>query len=185
MTGKPDGRVTGFDLSSGPDQTASATMRRHKVGDRYEYSLEDIKTATHPDLERMIREQADAMRWHRDQAFERAMWGNVVDPPWGFEAPRHWNCRSGAYPGYEYGAEYETPGQEIIPPGDSVPDSVALPQIGEVAEYRPASMTYVYRTRAGQRIEVGVRTLADVRPGETKRAVVGRAVTDGNARFLQ
>lgn len=114
----PVGERIGFDVSSGPEKTASATISRHRVSDRYEYRVEDIEAATHPDLERLIREgeaHMSEMRRRREAAFHRAMWGLGVDAPWGFEAPpRHTNCRSRVDPRNADGTAWTPPAQEII-----------------------------------------------------------------------
>lgn len=112
--GKHDqARVFGFDTASKPDQTA--TIKVQRVSDRYEFSVEDIKAATDPRLERLMRENEARLRRMREAAFARAVWGDVVDPPWGFEAPpRHANCRSRMDPRNGDGTAWTPPAQEII-----------------------------------------------------------------------
>lgn len=89
----PKGAVhMGFDLASGPDKTATAKVRRERVGDSYEFTVEEIDL-----MGTVSREHAEAMARHQrrvEEELARAIYGSgyanpfasrpdVTDPPWG------------------------------------------------------------------------------------------------------
>lgn len=72
----PIGRVTGFDVSSGPDYSAVASARW--IDERYEYRVEVIE-ALRPEINRVMEEQAEMIRrasrifhheWGTDHRFD-------------------------------------------------------------------------------------------------------------------
>ncbi|APZ81780.1 hypothetical protein vBEliSR6L_15 [Erythrobacter phage vB_EliS_R6L] len=98
----PAGRVMGFDLASGPDHTATATISRQRVGDSYEFRVEDIEL-----FATTSREQAERMAgWQRKM--DEAIWRSINVPP------EHFNCRSRMDPRYGNGTAWTPPAQEII-----------------------------------------------------------------------
>lgn len=92
-------RIMGFDLSSGPDRSATAYVR---VGKDYGFVVEEIDL-----FGTTSAEQAEAMARHQ-RRMDDAIWRAMNVPP------EHFNCRSRMDPRYGDGTRWTPPAQEII-----------------------------------------------------------------------
>lgn len=97
----PKGTVhMGFDLASGPDKTASVKVSRQRVGDSYEFTVEEIDL-----MGTISRDHAEAMARHQ-RRMDEAIWRAMNVPP------EHFNCRSTVHE--TWGALPHRNGVEII-----------------------------------------------------------------------
>lgn len=90
----------GFDLASGPDKTATVKVSRERVGDSYEFTVEEIDL-----MGTVSRDHAEAMARHQ-RRMDEAIWRAMNVPP------EHFNCRSTVHE--TWGAPPHRNGVEII-----------------------------------------------------------------------
>lgn len=106
----PLGRVTGFEESSGPGESAWVKADRFERASRVEWRVDDIKRASRARFDsasdRFERDIAARMRAATEEALKRGVF--TPDPPW------HPHCRSQARPQHADGSTWSPPAQEVI-----------------------------------------------------------------------